>query len=150
MFGEFALGRLSDRLGRKPVLVLGLALFSAQFIGLVIFRDAAWIMVSFVLGGLGNAIYDPALSAHFLDITPPEQAARILGLKSTAGSLGNLLGPGLVVLFTSFAGPRAIFLISSVLVWLLTLVSASALRATRGEKLAADLSMPPFGSKEPL
>jgi DHA1 family multidrug resistance protein-like MFS transporter len=140
MLGEFALGQLSDRLGRKPVLVLGLTLFSAQFIGLVIFRDAAWIIVSFILGGLGNAIYDPALNAHFLDITPPQHTARVMGLKSTAGSLGNMLGPGLVVLFTSFVGPRAIFLISSVLVWLLTLVSVFALRAMQGKKLAADFS----------
>ena len=51
MFGEFALGQLSDRLGRKPVLVLGLALFSAQFIGLVIFRDVTWIVASFMLAG---------------------------------------------------------------------------------------------------
>jgi len=55
MFGEFALGQLSDRLGRKPVLVLGLALFSAQFVGLIIFRDVTWIVVSFILAGLGNA-----------------------------------------------------------------------------------------------
>jgi MFS family permease len=140
MLGEFALGQLSDRLGRKPVLLLGLVLFSAQFIGLVIFRDATWIMVSFILGGLGSAIYDPALNAHFLDITPPEHAARVLGLKSTAGSLGNMLGPGLVMFFTSFVGPRAIFLISSVLVWLLIFVSAFALRAAQGKKLAADFS----------
>jgi MFS family permease len=37
MLGEFALGQLSDRLGRKPALVLGLTLFSAQFVGLAIF-----------------------------------------------------------------------------------------------------------------
>lgn len=140
MFGEFALGQLSDRLGRKPVIVLGLALFSAQFIGLVIFRDATWIIVSFILGGLGNALYDPALSAHILDITPPENTARIMGLKSTAGSIGNMLGPGLVVFFTPFASPQLIFLISSVLVWLLILVCVFGLRAPQRKKFAPDFS----------
>jgi MFS family permease len=32
--GEFALGRSSDRWGRRPILILGLVLFSAQFAGL--------------------------------------------------------------------------------------------------------------------
>lgn len=67
---EFALDQISDRLGRKPVLVLWLALFSSQFIGLVVFRDAMWLMVRFVLAGLGNAIYDLTLSAFILGITP--------------------------------------------------------------------------------
>jgi MFS family permease len=128
MFGEFALGRLSDRLGRKPVLVLGLALFSAQFIGLVLFRDVTWIVVSFVLAGLGNALYDPALSAFILDITPPGHTAGVMGLKSTAGSLGNLLGPALVVLITPYAGPRVVFLIAAALILMLTLASGPALR----------------------
>lgn len=128
MLGEFALGRLSDRLGRKPVLVLGLALFSAQFAGLVIFRDATWIVLSFSLAGLGNALYDPALSALILDITPREQTAGMLGLKGTAGSLGNLLGPALLVLFTPLVAPQTIFLIAAALVCALVLASGLALR----------------------
>lgn len=131
MFGEFALGRLSDRFGRKPVLMLGLALFSAQFIGLVIFREANWIVMSFLIAGLGNAIYDPALSAYILDIIPPEQKARIMGLKGTVGSLGNMLGPALVVLFSPFMAVRVVFLVSAGLVLLLVSISGLALRSPR-------------------
>jgi DHA1 family tetracycline resistance protein-like MFS transporter len=128
MSGEFILGQLSDRLGRKPVLVMGLALFSSQFIGLVVFHDAAWIVVSFILAGLGNALYDPALSATILDLAPPEQTASLIGLKSTAGSLGSLLGPALVVLITPFVGPQVVFLISTILVVILALTAGFALR----------------------
>jgi MFS family permease len=137
-FGEFSLGRLSDRLGRKPVLVLGLALFSAQFVGLVIFRDVTWIVVSFVLAGLGNAIYDPALSALILDLTPSDHTAGMMGLKGTAASFGNMLGPALVVLVTPFVSPRIVFLISAVFVWLLTLASTFGLRAPRKNPVAPE------------
>jgi len=144
MFGQFALGQLSDRLGRKPVLVLGLALFSAQFIGLVIFRDATWLVVSFILAGLGNGLFDPALSAHILDITPPEHTARIMGLKATAGSLGSMLGPALVVLFTPFVGPQVVFLVASALVIVLTLASAFALRVPQRSQVPPHVSNAAF------
>ena len=136
MFGELALGQLSDGLGRKPVLMVGLVLFSAQFVGLVLFRDAPWIVVSFLLAGLGNALYDPALSALLLDITPAEHSAGVMGLKGTAGSLGNLLGPAMLVLFTPFTGPQIVFLIASVLLFMLTLASALGLRLPKRIEVA--------------
>jgi DHA1 family tetracycline resistance protein-like MFS transporter len=128
MVGEFTLGHLSDRLGRKPVLVMGLGLFSAQFIGLAFFHNTAGIVLSFILAGLGNALFDPALSAHILDITPAEHKGRMLGIKSTAGSIGNLLGPALVVLFSSRVSPQSIFLVAALLVILLTLASSLMLK----------------------
>ena len=130
MCGEFAFGHLSDRLGRKPVLLLGLTLFAAQFVGLVIFRDMTWITVSFIVAGLGNALYDPTLCALLLDITPPESTAGVMGLKSTVGSIGNILGPGLVVLVTPFVRPQIVFLISAILVFMLTLTTGLGLRSS--------------------
>ncbi len=121
--GEFGLSRLSDRLGRKPVVILGLALFAAQFIGLAFSRDYILIALAFVIAGLGNALYDPALSAWILDIAPANHQGRILGIKSTAGSLGNILGPALVVLFTPIMQARAIFLAAMGSVILVMLVS---------------------------
>jgi MFS transporter, DHA1 family, multidrug resistance protein len=139
MLGAFALGQLSDRVGRKPVLVLGLALFSAQFVGLLIFHDMTWIAVGFVAAGLGNALYDPALSATILDMTPPEHTASMLGIKGMAGSLGNMLGPAMVLLM---AAPSAQvgFLIGTVLVIVLTLTCAFALRVPQKSKVTAHFS----------
>ena len=120
--GEFGLSRLSDRLGRKPVILLGLVLFAAQFIGLAFARDYILIAIAFSIAGLGNALYDPALSAWILDIAPAKQQVRILGVKSTAGSLGNILGPALLVLFTPFLNAQGIFLVATGMVLLITLV----------------------------
>lgn len=125
MLGEFGLSRLSDRLGRKPVIILGLVLFAAQFIGLAFSREYVLIAMAFVIAGLGNALFDPALSAYILDIAPPEHQGRILGIKSTAGSLGNILGPALVVLFAAILTAQAIFLVAAGSVLLVTMSFSS-------------------------
>lgn len=116
--GEFGLSRLSDRLGRKPVIVFGLLFFAVQFIGLAFFHNYVLIAAAFVIAGLGNALFDPALSASILDIAPAEHQARILGIKSTASSLGNILGPAFVVLFTPFLEARGSFLAATGIVCL--------------------------------
>jgi DHA1 family multidrug resistance protein-like MFS transporter len=113
MLGEFGLSHLSDRLGRKPVIAAGLVLFTAQFVGLAFARNYTAIAASFIVAGLGNALFDPAVSAAILDISPAAHQARGLGLKSMAGSLGNVLGPGLVVLVTPLLTARAIFLVAA-------------------------------------
>lgn len=129
--GEFLLSHLSDRLGRKPVIICGLLLFTAQFIGLTLFRNYIWIAASFVIAGLGNALFDPALSASILDLAPAAHQARILGIKSTAASLGNILGPALVVLFTPFLEARGIFLAAACTVFFSTLFLACMRVRTR-------------------
>ena len=131
MAGEFSLGGASDRFGRKPVLVLGLALFTAQFAGLFFFKDYLLITLSFALAGLGNALFDPALSAFILDITPQQHKSTIMGIKSTAGSLGNVLGPALLILFTPVLQPQGVFMIATVSVILLTAVCACFLKKSK-------------------
>jgi MFS family permease len=122
MLGEFGLSQLGDHIGRKRVIILGLVLFSAQFMGLAFLRNYMLIAVTFVIAGLGNALFDPAISASIIDIAPAEHRARAMGFKSTAGSLGNILGPALIVLFASSWNARGIFLISVSVVFFTILV----------------------------
>ena len=129
--GEFALGGWSDRFGRKPILILGLVLFTTQFGGLVLSGSFIWIAVGFVLAGLGNALFDPALNALFLDLAPEAHRGEVMGLKSTAGSLGSTLGPALVVLLTPQLLPRQVFLLAVLMVLVLAGAAGLTLRGLR-------------------
>ncbi len=134
MLGEFGLGRLSDRLGRKPVIVVGLILFVAQFLGLAFLHDYIWIAATFVIAGLGNALYDPALSASILDVAPAEHRAAVMGFKSTASSMGSILGPALMVLFASVLSAESIFFGAAIIVGLTILLVLTV----RGRRAQAD------------
>jgi MFS family permease len=129
--GEFGLGGWSDRVGRKPILILGLVLFTAQFGGLVLSGSFLWIAVGFVVAGLGNALFDPALNALFLDLAPEEHKSEVMGMKSTASSLGSTLGPGLVVLLTPQLLPRQVFLLAMLMVLGLAAAAGLTLRGVR-------------------
>ena len=65
MLVEFSPSRMSNRLGRTPVILIGLVFFSAQFIGLAFSRNYILIATTFVIAGLGNALLDPALAPTF-------------------------------------------------------------------------------------
>jgi MFS transporter, DHA1 family, multidrug resistance protein len=135
VLGEFGLSRSSDRIGRKPMIILGLILFSAQFIGLAFFRNYLLIAAAFIIAGLGNALFDPALSAFILDISPREHRAGILGIRYTAGSVGNILGPALVVLVTASMSASRIFLIAALIV-LLAIAAALTIKIEKRPYLA--------------
>ena len=127
--GEFGLGRLSDTLGRKPVIIAGLLLFCAQFLGLALSHNYILIAAAFVVAGLGNALFDPALSASMLDVAPAEHQARMLGMKSTAGSIGNILGPALIVMVAPVTDAQSIFLMAAGVVLLVTLLMLASQRS---------------------
>ncbi len=125
MLGEFGFGRLSDWWGRKPVILTGLVLFSTQFIGLALFSNYTLITASFAIAGMGNALFDPALTASILDISPTGHHARILGIKHSASLLGNILGPALIVLVTSTLSAVVIFMMATGMVMLAIVVGLS-------------------------
>ena len=94
-------GRISDRIGRRPVLIAGLFLTSISY---VIFgmADELWVLyVSRLLAGVGGADITVA-QAYIADVTPPEKRARGMGLFGAAFGVGFVIGPSLTALTFSF------------------------------------------------
>ena len=140
LIGSLTLGQSSDRFGRKPILIIGLILHSAQYGGLML-TDVYWVIIAaFIIAGLGEALVNPALSAAYLDITPEEHRSRAMGIKTAVGSLGSLLAPALLTVFVGDLSPRGVFSTSAALILLTALVVFASLRLPSRKEAARDLA----------
>lgn len=87
-------GRLSDKIGRRPVLIIALILTSASYLLFAFANSLTMLFVSRILAGIGGA--DITVSqAYIADVTPPEKRARGMGLFGAAFGVGFVLGPAL-------------------------------------------------------
>lgn len=94
IFSPFA-GKLSDLLGRKKLIVVGLLLLAASE-GIFGFANSViWLYVSRLLGGIGVAMVMPAVMAFTSDITTENERAKGIGFVSAAMSTGFIIGPGI-------------------------------------------------------
>jgi multidrug resistance protein len=100
------LGRLSDRVGRRPVLLGSIA---ASVVAYALFAAAGGflpLLAARALAGAAAANYGIA-QAYMADVSPPEGRARAMGLVGAAFGLGFILGPALGGLFATL-GHRAV------------------------------------------
>jgi MFS family permease len=128
VFGQIGLGQLSDKWGRKPLIIAGLIPNMIFFAGLAVLTDYYLMMVGAVFAGIGNALIAPAANAFYLDITAEEYRSRIIGVKGSFISLGGVLGPLAVAAVAGLMAPQNVFLIASGLVFLGVILAAVFLR----------------------
>lgn len=98
---KFPAGALSDVLGRRAVLLMGVIVFAVlPFAYLAVGGVAALVFVR-VIHGSATALFGPVVSATLSDFAPADQRGRWLGVYSTLQGLGQALGPvvagGLIV-----------------------------------------------------
>jgi len=88
------LGRLSDRVGRRPVLLLSVIGTSAGFL-LMGLANSLWLLFAArVIDGVTGGNISTA-QAYIADVTPPEQRSRGMGLIGAAFGLGFIFGPAI-------------------------------------------------------
>lgn len=88
-------GGLSDRIGRRPVILVGVLGFAASFLLFGIADGSLPLMyASRVLGGLFSGAVASVIVAYVADITPPEQRTKGMGLVGMSIGLGFTIGPG--------------------------------------------------------
>ena len=87
-------GRLSDRVGRKPILLVSLFFSAAGYLVWGLSNSLAMLFVARMVAGFGNANIAVA-QAYMTDVTTSENRARGMGLIGAAFGLGFVLGPAL-------------------------------------------------------
>jgi DHA1 family tetracycline resistance protein-like MFS transporter len=87
-------GGLSDRIGRRPVLIVGLVGSAASYVLFAAAGSYATLLISRIVAGAMGATVGVA-QAYIADITPPERRAHVLGMLGAAFAMGFIFGPAL-------------------------------------------------------
>jgi len=100
-------GSLSDRYGRRPVILLSTLGLSADYVLMALAPNLWWLAVGRIIAGITSSSFSTAF-AYMADITPPEGRARAYGLIGAAFSGGFIAGP-VIGGFLGEISPRAPF-----------------------------------------
>jgi DHA1 family tetracycline resistance protein-like MFS transporter len=112
LFGP-VLGSLSDRFGRRPVLLISLGVLAIDYLVMAVAGTMWLLLLTRVIGGITSATQSTA-AAFISDISKPEEKAARFGLIGASFGVGFVLGPILGGLLAEF-GTRAPFLAAAVL-----------------------------------
>ena len=105
------LGNLSDRLGRRPLLLLAIFGLGADFLLQAFAPTLEWLFVGRLLAGVCGASWVIA-NAYIADVTAPEDRAKAFGMIGAACGLGFVIGPAMGGLLGQF-GPRVPFYVAA-------------------------------------
>ncbi|MFD2369275.1 MDR family MFS transporter [Brevibacillus sp. GCM10020057] len=105
--GGFIAGTLSDRIGRRRVMIGALYVWTLVFVGFAVSKNPMVLLVLNMLGGLCRSFYEPVSQALMADVTTPEKRFRVFSLRYTAINVGVAVGPiaGAVLAKASVALP---------------------------------------------
>ena len=87
-------GTLSDRFGRRPVILLSCFGLGADYLFMALAPTVGWLLLGRIISGITSASFSTA-GAYIADVTAPEKRARAFGLLGAAFGVGFILGPAL-------------------------------------------------------
>ncbi|HZS79653.1 MAG TPA: MFS transporter [Ktedonobacteraceae bacterium] len=117
------LGRLSETLPKKPLIVTGSLLFSALLVFMLVAPVYPLLIVGAALAGLGSAFVEPAMGSIYLSATSDENRGQIMGMRGSAISLAVMLGPLTQALVGLWITPQITFAIGVALSLMMALVA---------------------------
>ncbi len=130
-------GRWSDRVGRKPIILVGLMGSCVSYLALALSTSLSLVFFARILGGIAGANI-PTAQAYIADVTTPENRARGMGMVGAAFGLGFIFGPAIGGLLSRISPETpmwfasALCLANFVAAWFLLPESRSANASTRG------------------
>ena len=107
------IGNLSDRFGRRPVLLVSLFGFGVDYLFTAFAPSIGWLFAGRIIAGIAGASFTTA-AAYIADISTPENRAQNFGLIGAAFGMGFFIGPGIGALVSGW-GLRAPFITAAIL-----------------------------------
>lgn len=107
------IGILSDRIGRRPVLITGYIIFGIIYLGFGLANNVTWIWVLFILYGLYYAFTDGIQKAYIADIVPEGQRGTAMGTFNALTGLAALPASIIAGYLWQAFGPEVAFSMSS-------------------------------------
>lgn len=138
LFGPLT-GNLSDRYGRRPVLLISMAVMAADYLVMALAGSVWWLFAGRMVGGVASSTQSTA-GAFIADISAPEEKAARFGLMGAAFGLGFVLGPALGGLLGQL-GPRAPFYAAALLAGLNCLLGLAVLPETVTDRTRRPFSL---------
>ncbi len=137
-------GRLSDRIGRRPVLIVTLFISAAGYTILALARSFEMILLSRVVAGLGGANIAVA-QAMIADIYPPKERAKGMGMIGAAFGMGFVFGPAIGGLAANWWGPTGPGWAAAAICGVNAVLAIFRIKETRkGDAEPAKRSLSPF------
>ena len=129
-------GFLADKLGRKPMVLLGPIVRGITNVGQFFADDYATFFVLEIVGQVGVAMWATSSNVLLSDVTTTESRGRVLALRNMATRLGFVAGPAVGGVLAVTFGLESVFLLNGVSKIVIVVVVLTMVKETRPEELA--------------
>lgn len=116
LFMSFFGGTLSDRHGRKQLMLIGIGLNALTFTGFALATELVWFYIFSVLMGVSRSFLEPASRALISDTTKPEQRVIVYNVRYFLINIAAAIGPLLAVVLSLTGAKSAFFIVTAVYV----------------------------------
>ncbi|MCT4782140.1 MULTISPECIES: MDR family MFS transporter [Exiguobacterium] len=116
LFMSFFGGTLSDRHGRKQLMLIGIGLNALTFTGFALATELIWFYIFSVLMGVSRSFLEPASRALISDTTKPEQRVIVYNVRYFLINIAAAIGPLLAVVLSLTGAKSAFFVVTAVYV----------------------------------
>ncbi|MEH7744192.1 MFS transporter [Neobacillus drentensis] len=103
-------GQVSDRIGRKPVMMIGIAGLGLSFLIQALSTELWMLFAARIIGGILSSANMPTAMAYVADITTEENRGKGMGIIGAATGLGFVFGPAIGGIFSKFSLNMPFFL----------------------------------------
>ncbi|TCP54397.1 multidrug resistance protein [Tumebacillus sp. BK434] len=149
MIASLYAGGLSDRYGRKPLMLGSLCIAVLTYVGFAFVESLLLFAILSVINGIGSSLFAPAASAQIADIVPEEKRAEVFALMHTCFNIGVAIGPAIGVLMYKM-NPSYVFLFSAATMTIFALLILTKIPETLPEEVREKTRSNGTQGKQPM